>query len=83
MFVPSAVRVHDVRVIRLGRSEGFRDRARRPQARQHNVHIRVRDRSAGEDHRFWLGVRHEERAHHVPKTDPGDPIQSARGVLSR
>jgi len=30
-----------------------------------------------------LGVRHEERAHHVPKADPGDPIPRARGVLPR
>lgn len=77
MFALSAVHVHDVRVIRLGRSEVFRDRTRRPQARQHNVHVRDRQQYSSEDHRFWLGIRHKERAHHVPKADPGDPVPRA------
>jgi len=85
MFAPSrsAVLVHDVRVIRLGRSEVFGNSARRPQARQHNVYTSVRKQCSGKDRRFWFGVRHEKRAHHVPKADPGYPLPRARGVLPR
>jgi len=61
----------------------FGDRTRRPQARQHNVQIGDGEQYSGEDHRFRLGVRHEERAHHVPEAAPGGTVPRSRGVLPR
>lgn len=68
---------------RFGGLEGNGDRARWSQAGQHNVLLRHREQSPGENHRFRLGVLCEGGAHHVQHEDPGNPVPRVGSVLPR
>lgn len=67
---------------RFDGSEIDGDRARRPQAGQHNVLLGDEQlQPPGEDHRLRLGVSRQGRVCHAQKEVTSRPVPRARGVL--